>query len=344
MNLTSFEKEQVYKHLRITDKKINKPELNFFEKAQLINHIDKTINPKDFSYKKEQEISDEKLKEIVELVKSELSLDKQLTIDDILKILRNSEEFKNKETKVVKEEISEKKITEIIKKIKSEIKVKPNKKVPTLDEIIERLKTDNEFIQMLKPTIPLWGLGGGGENNVDPEWGKIKGDITQQQDLMNLISSKAQSFQYEVHTIENFGQTSFTLNYTPSEPTTVSMIIANGTEIVNGVSFSVSENIATYSLEEPKLEVGEKIIFKYFKDVHPTFQYEVHTVTVLNQTIFELNYLPDNELNVSMIPVNGTEIINGYDFEVNGQIVTYLSQTPNLEVGEKIIFKYFKLS
>ena len=271
MKLTTFEKEQIFKHLRITDKKINKPELNFFEKAQLINHIDKTINPKELSYHKEP-VSDEKLKEIVELVKSELNFDNnQLTIDDVLRVLRNTEEFKNKETKVVKEEISEKKITDIIKKIKSEIKVKPNKKVPTLDEIIERLKNDNEFIQMLKPTIPLWGLGGGYGSRTDvsgkSEWGSIEGDITQQQDLMNLISSMGQLFQYEVHTTEITEQTIFTLNHTPIDPSTVSMIVVNGNEIINGQDFIVDGSNVTYLIEDPKLEIGEKIIFKYFRNL-----------------------------------------------------------------------------
>lgn len=70
--------------------------------------------------------------------------------------------------------------------------------------------------------------------------------------------------------------------------------------------------------------------------------YEVITVTVPSQVTFNLATTPINQPAVRMMPEGGIELINGTDFTVASNVVSYIAASPSFSVGERILFKYFK--
>jgi len=68
--------------------------------------------------------------------------------------------------------------------------------------------------------------------------------------------------------------------------------------------------------------------------------YETVTCTVPNQVTFNLTYMPLFPQNVSMFPQGGTKLINGIDFTVAGNVVSYTAPSPTFSIGENVLFEY----
>ena len=142
MKLSSFEKNQILKHLNALTRKVNRDPLDLFQKGQVFNYlndIDKEVNPK---------LGTETPKEI----------EKEIII----------------KKEIITQEISDDKMKEIIKAVKSEITIKDGrdgKDAPDKDDLLKALRDDFEFIQQLKSHVPKWtGSGGGlGVNDVIKE-------------------------------------------------------------------------------------------------------------------------------------------------------------------------------
>jgi len=71
--------------------------------------------------------------------------------------------------------------------------------------------------------------------------------------------------------------------------------------------------------------------------------YEFVDTTANGQHIFSLSVTPVNSYSVRMVPQGGIELFNSIDYTVAGQTITLLDGTPSLfEIGDRILFKYFK--
>ena len=70
--------------------------------------------------------------------------------------------------------------------------------------------------------------------------------------------------------------------------------------------------------------------------------YEVVVVTQQNQVSFTLSDTPVDTSTLRMVPVKGIEQVKDSDFSVAANIVSYLASSPSFNIGDEIIFKYFK--
>ena len=71
--------------------------------------------------------------------------------------------------------------------------------------------------------------------------------------------------------------------------------------------------------------------------------YDILDTTANGQDVFQISQVPVNDYSVRMVPQTGIEFVNSVDYTVSGQTVTLLDGTPSVfEIGDKILFKYFK--
>lgn len=124
MELSNFDRNQIIKYLNSYARRINREPLDLFQKGQIfnyLNNVDNDINPKlgnDTSKDDEnevivkteiikQEISDDKMKEIIKAVKAEINIKDGKDgkdgpeLDDILRALQDDFEFIQKLKPVV---------------------------------------------------------------------------------------------------------------------------------------------------------------------------------------------------------------------------------------------------
>ena len=86
-----------------------------------------------------------------------------------------------------------------------------------------------------------------------------------------------------------------------------------------------------------RVELGNLPYYSAANEVH-----DIITVTTPNQVSFTLSNTPVGATKVRMYPQGIIEQINTIDFTVSSNVVSFIAATPSFDVGEKILFKYFK--
>lgn len=78
-------------------------------------------------------------------------------------------------------------------------------------------------------------------------------------------------------------------------------------------------------------------------DVVKHEKYDIITAVSNNQKIFALTWTPVDGSKVRMFPQYGPEQVNGVDFTVAGQTVTYAGEDQAFDAGDRAVFKYFSV-
>jgi hypothetical protein len=78
-------------------------------------------------------------------------------------------------------------------------------------------------------------------------------------------------------------------------------------------------------------------------DVVKHERYDIIYATQSNQKIFTLTWTPVDGDKVRMFPQYGPEQVNGTDFVVSGNTVTYQAEDGAFNSEDLVVFKYFSL-